>query len=71
MLRKYTGIPTNREAFVKYSDQKSSSIIDNIKQQGFTHDIWKKVEVVHKGKTFKKMEMITQTISHAQSKALL
>ena len=52
MLRKYTGIPTNPEAFVKCSDQKILSIIDNIKQQDFTYDIWKKV--VHKGKTFKK-----------------
>ena len=71
MLRKYTGIPTNPEAFVKYSDQKISSIIDNIKQQDFTYDIGKKVEVVYKGKTSKKMKMITQTISHAQFKALL
>ena len=31
----------------------------------------KKVEVVYKGKTCKKMKMITQTISHAQFKALL
>ena len=54
MLRKYTGIPTNPEAFVKYSDQKISSIIDNIKQQDFRYDIWKKVEVVYKGKTSKK-----------------
>ena len=54
MLRKYTGIPTNPKAFVIYSDQKISSIIDNIKQQDFTYDIWKKVEVVYKGKTSKK-----------------
>ena len=54
MLRKYTGIPTNPEAFVKYSDQKISSIIDNIKQQDFTYDIGKKVEVVYKGKHPKK-----------------
>ena len=71
MLRKYGGIPANPEAFVKYSDQKISSIIDNIKQQDFTYDIGKKVEVVYKGKTSKKMKMITQTISHAQFKALL
>ena len=49
MRRKYTGIPTNPEAFVKYSGQKISSIIDKMKQQGFTYDIWKKVEVVYKG----------------------
>ena len=36
MLRKYTGISKNPEAFVKYSDQKISSITDNIKQQDFT-----------------------------------
>ena len=54
MLRKYKIIPTNPEAFVKYSDQKISSIIDNIKQQDFRYDIWKKVEVVYKGKTSKK-----------------
>ena len=54
MLRKYTGIPTNPEAFVKCSDQKISSIIDNIKQQNFTYDISKKVELVYKGKTSKK-----------------
>ena len=71
MLRKYTGIPTNPEAFVKYSDQKISSIINNIKQHDFTYDIWKKVEVVYKGKTSKKIKMITKTISHAQFKALL
>ena len=51
MLRKYIGIPANPEAFVKYSGQKISSIIDNIKQQNFTYDIWKKAEVVYKGKT--------------------
>ena len=71
MFRKYTGMPTNPEAFVKYSDQKISSIIGNIKQQDFTYDIWKKVEVVYKGKLSKKMKMITQTISHAQFKVLL
>ena len=55
LLRKYTLIPTNPGAFVTYSDdQKISSIIDNIKQQDFTYDIWKKVEVVYKGKTSKK-----------------
>ena len=43
MLRKYTGIPTNPKAFIIYSDQKISSIIDNIKQQDFTYDIWKKL----------------------------
>ena len=36
MLRKYTGIPTNPEASVKYKDQKISSIVGNIKQQDFT-----------------------------------
>ena len=74
MLRKYPGIPTNPEAFVKCSDQKISSIIDNIKQQNFTYDISEKVELVYKGKTSKKkkkMKMITQTISHTQFKALL
>ena len=43
-LRKYAGIPTNPEAFVKYSDQKISSIIDNMKHQDFTYDIRKKDE---------------------------
>ena len=62
ILRKYTGIPTNPEVFVKYSDQKISSIMVNIKQQDFTYNIWKKVEVVYKSKTSKKMKMITQTI---------
>ena len=71
ILRKYTDIPTNSEAFVKYSDQKISSIIDNIKQQDFTYGIWKKVEVVYKGKTSRKMKIITQIISQAQFKALL
>ena len=33
MLRKYAGIPANPEAFVKYSYQKISSIMVNIKQQ--------------------------------------
>ena len=54
MLRKYPGIPTNPEAFIKCSDQKISSIIDNIKQQNFTYDISEKVELVYKGKTSKK-----------------
>ena len=62
ILRKYTGIPTNPEVFFKYSDQKISSIMVNIKQQDFTYNIWKKVEVVYKSKTSKKMKMITQTI---------
>ena len=54
-LRKYTLMPANLEVFVTYSDdQKISSIIDNIKQQDFTYDIWKKFEVVYKGKTSKK-----------------
>ena len=39
MLRKYTGIPRNPEVFVKYSYQKISSIMVNIKQQGFTYNI--------------------------------
>ena len=60
MLRKYAGIPANPEAFVKYSDQKISSIIDNIKQQEFTYDIWKKVEVVYKGKTSKKWKWLPE-----------
>ena len=71
MLKKYTPVPTNPETFVKYSDQKISSIIDDIQQKDFTYDIWKKVEVVYKGKTSKKVRMITQTLSHAQFKALL
>ena len=53
MLRKYKCIPTNLKAFVKYSHQKISSIIGNIKQDDFTYEIWKKVEVVYKGKTSK------------------
>ena len=71
MLIKCTGISTNPEAFVKYSNQKILSIIDNIQQQDFRYDIWKKVEVVYKGKTSKKIKMITQTISHALFKAFL
>ena len=59
-LRKYAGIPTNLEAFVKYSDQKISSIIDNMKHQDFTYDIRKKVEVMYKGQTCGKMKMIIQ-----------
>ena len=39
MLRQYTDIPTNPEIFVKYSDQKVSSIIVNITQQDFTYNI--------------------------------
>ena len=33
MLKKYTPVPTNPETFVKYSDQKISSIIDDIQQK--------------------------------------
>ena len=54
MLRKNKCIPTNPKAFVKYSHQKISSIICNIKQEDFRYEIWKKVEVVYKGKTSKK-----------------
>ena len=54
MLIKYKCIPTNPKAFVKYSHPKISSIIGNIKQEDFTYEIWKKVEVVYKGKTCKK-----------------
>ena len=43
MLRKHQDIPTNPEAFVKYCDQKISSSIDNITQQDFTYNIWKKL----------------------------
>ena len=71
MLKKYTPVPTNPETFVKYSDQKISSIIDDIQQKDLTYDIWKKVEIVYKGKTSKTVKMITQTLSHAQFKALL
>ena len=71
MLKKYTPVSTNPETFVKYSDQKISSIIDDIQQKDFTYNIWKKVEVVYKGKTSKKVEVITQTLSHAQFNALL
>ena len=39
MLKKYAPVPTNPEAFVKYSDQKISSIIDDIQQKDFTYDI--------------------------------
>lgn len=71
MLRKFTPVPTNPEAFVKNSDEKISSIIHNIKENDFTYDVWKKVEVTYKGKASKKMKLITQTISHAQFEALL
>ena len=50
VLRKYTSIPTKPEAFVKYSDQKISSIIENIKQQDFTYDTWKNVKLCTKTK---------------------
>ena len=36
MLRKHTGIPRNPEVFVKYSYQKISSIMVNIKQQSWS-----------------------------------
>ena len=70
ILIKYTGIPTKPEAFVKYSDQKISSIIDNIKHQDFTYDTWKNVKLCTKAK-HPQMKMITQTINHAQFKVLL
>ena len=54
MLRKYKCIPTNPKAFVKYNHQEISSIIGNIKQENFTYEIWKKTELVYKGKTSKK-----------------
>ena len=54
MLRKYKCIPKKPKAFVKYSHQKISSIVGNIKPEDFTYEIWKKVEVVYKGKTSKK-----------------
>ena len=39
MLKKYAPVPTNPETFVKYSDQKISSITDDIQQKDFTYDI--------------------------------
>ena len=53
MLKKYIPVSTNPEVFVKYSDEKISSIVNSIKENNFTYDSWKKVEVVYKIKTTK------------------
>lgn len=42
----------------EYSDEKISSIVDNIKENNFTYHTWKNVEVVYKGKTTKKLKML-------------
>ena len=57
MLRKYPDIPTNPEAFVKYCDQKISSSIDNITQQDFKYNIWKKL--CTRKRNIQKMKRIT------------
>ena len=50
MLKKYKPVPTNPEAFVKYSDEKILSILESINEESFTFNIWKKVEIVNKGR---------------------
>ena len=68
LLRKYTDILTNPEAFVRYRDQKISSSIDNITQQDFTYNISKKVEVVYKEKTSKKWKWSLKPLVMLNSK---
>ena len=58
MLKKYKPVPTNPEAFVKYSDEKILSILESINEESFTFNIWKKVEIVNKGRKSKKIKMI-------------
>ena len=69
MLRKYKCIPKKPKAFVKYSHQKISSIVGNIKPEDFTYEIWKKVEVVYKGKTSKKWKRLPKPSVMLNSKS--
>ena len=71
MLKKYKPVPTNPEAFVKYADEKILSILESINEESFTFNIWKKVEIVNKGRKLKKLKMISQTHSYLQLSDIL
>ena len=56
MLKKYKPVPTNLEAFAKFTDEKIISILESINEKSFTFNIWKKVDIVNKGKKIKEDE---------------
>ena len=70
MLKKYKPVPTNHEAFAKFTDEKIISILGSINEKSFTFNIWKKVDTVNKG-TKLKMKMILQTHPYLQLKDIL
>ena len=71
MLKKYKPVPTNPEAFAKFTDEKIISILESINEKSFTFNIWKKVDIVNKGKKLKKMKMVLQTHPYLQFKDIL
>ena len=70
MLKKYKPVPTNPEAFAKFTDGKIS-ILESINKKSFTFNIWKKVEIANKGKKLKKMKMVLRTHPYLQYKDIL
>ena len=71
MLKKYKPVPTNPEVFAKFTDEKIISILESINEKSFTFNIWKKVDIVNKGKKLKKMKMVLQTHPYLQFKDIL
>ena len=71
MLKKYKPVPTNPEAFAKFTDGKIISILESINENIFTFNIWKKVDIVNKGKKLKKMKIVLQTHPYLQFKDIL
>ena len=71
MLKKYKPVPTNPEAFAKFTDEKIISILESINEKSFTFNIWKKVDIVNKGKKLKKMKMVLQRHPYLQFKDIL
>ena len=55
-MKKYKPVPTNPEAFAKFTDEKTISILESINERSFTFNIWKKVDIVNKGKKIKEDE---------------
>ena len=74
MLKKYKPLPTNPEAFAKFTDEKIISILESINERNnksFTFNIWKKVDIVNTGKKLKKIKMALQTHPYLQFKDIV
>ena len=53
MLKKYKPckpVPSNPKAFAKFTNEKTISILESINEKIFTFNIWKKVDILNKGK---------------------